>query len=100
MEKLKYILKNFLSVILIIGFIFIPIAGSLLHIYTAYLLSITNGFFGAFLGFCFPIISEIWCLIDRIIIYGFSDHYVYMVFFYLLGFVITVISNIIIEKDK
>lgn len=93
------ILNKFFNVTLIIGYIFIPLAGTILHIYTTYLLSINNGFWGAFLGFCFPIISEFYMIFNYIAKYGFINDYVCYILLYLSGLVITYLSYRALENN-
>lgn len=91
-------LQSILTCILIIGYIAIPLAGTMLHIYTTYLLSISNGFWGAFLGFCFPIISEIFVLFDNIAKYGILNNYFALCLGYILVFALTILVSYILEN--
>ena len=98
-KKKNNILNKFFNIILIIGYIFIPLAGIVLHIYTAYLLSVDNGFVGAILGFCFPIISEFYMIFNAISTYGFFNNYLCYILIYLAGIAITYISYKALEDD-
>lgn len=93
-------IQNILTFILILGYIAIPIAGMMLHIYTTYLLSISNGFWGAFLGFCFPVISELFVLFDNITQYGFSNNYLALCLGYILILAITMLVSYVLQNRQ
>lgn len=96
MKKIK---DAIFSIIMILGFTIIPLGGSLLHIYTTYLLAINKGFWGAFFGLCTPVLSEIYYTINTISQYGFFNFYSNMIFIFLIISYITLVIYYITENN-